>query len=123
VSALGQALIAQLDADDLRELARLVAPYMPAATPAGGQTGEGLLTAQEAAELVEAHVETIRRAVRRGDLPALKVGRELRIRTVDLEAWLARHEPAGKPERSRARPRPWARRTPMAEALARLDDR
>jgi excisionase family DNA binding protein len=50
---------------------------------------ETWVTVAEAAALLRCHPETIRRAVRTGELPATRLGyRTLRIQRVDLESWV-----------------------------------
>jgi excisionase family DNA binding protein len=48
-----------------------------------------LLTAREVAETLGLSTETILEWVRRGDLPAFKLGRAIRFREDDLDQWLA----------------------------------
>ena len=53
-----------------------------------GNTLEGALSVRDAARLLGYHPETIRRAIRRGDLKACRFGlREFRISRVDLDAY------------------------------------
>jgi excisionase family DNA binding protein len=46
-----------------------------------------VLNAQESADLLGAHVETIRRLARKGSLPAYKVGKDWRFNRVSLLNW------------------------------------
>ena len=46
-----------------------------------------ILNAQEAARLMGAHVETIRRMARKGKIPAFKVGKDWRFRQSALMTW------------------------------------
>jgi excisionase family DNA binding protein len=47
------------------------------------------LTPQEVSELLQVSVQTVRRWIKKGKLPAYKVGpRMWRIRQIDLDAWL-----------------------------------
>lgn len=46
-----------------------------------------ILNAQQAAQLLGAHVETVRRMARRGALPAYKIGKDWRFRKNALLAW------------------------------------
>lgn len=120
---LARALLDDLDPATLDRLAEALLPRIltrldaaPATRPSDGP--RPLLSAAEAAELTSVSVETVRRAVRSGALPAGRAGRRLRIHADDLEAWLR----AG--ERPAPAPRPRARRRagrPLADALARLD--
>jgi excisionase family DNA binding protein len=45
------------------------------------------MNAREAAELIGAHVETVRRLARRGKIPSYKVGKDWRFRREALLAW------------------------------------
>eukprot|EP01022_Parablepharisma_sp_SALTPOND_P033242 TRINITY_DN88340_c0_g1_i1.p1 TRINITY_DN88340_c0_g1~~TRINITY_DN88340_c0_g1_i1.p1 ORF type:complete len:309 (-),score=62.69 TRINITY_DN88340_c0_g1_i1:668-1594(-) len=49
------------------------------------------MNAQEAADYLGAHVETVRRLARRGDIPAFKVGKDWRFRREALEQWIETH--------------------------------
>ena len=51
----------------------------------GGGMTEQLFTTDEAAELLKVHPETVRNWIRRGDLAAIRVGRNWRIKWPDLE--------------------------------------
>ena len=59
---------------------------------ARGERLDRLLTLQEAADRLKVHYMTAYRWVRRGDLPAVKTGGRLRVRTGDLERFLADRE-------------------------------
>lgn len=48
---------------------------------------DDVLNAQAAAELLGAHVETIRRMARKGAIPAYKIGKDWRFRRAELLAW------------------------------------
>jgi excisionase family DNA binding protein len=79
----------------------------------------GLLTPHEAARRTGVHVETIRRAVRTGALPASRAGRAVRIDADDLDRWL-RVDHGARSHAGRSRPRPRAAgRRPLADAFAR----
>ena len=53
-------------------------------------SGKTTFTLAEAAELLSCHRETLRRAIRNGDLRAAKLGRGFRISRFDLESfWTA----------------------------------
>lgn len=56
---------------------------------------DDVLNAQEAARLLGAHVETVRRMARRGALPAYKIGKDWRFRKDALLTWSqsSRHQP------------------------------
>ncbi|MGH3440630.1 MAG: helix-turn-helix domain-containing protein [Nitriliruptorales bacterium] len=47
-----------------------------------------LLTVAEVAELLRVSTMTVYRLIRTGDLPAVRVGRNYRVRRPDLEAYL-----------------------------------
>jgi len=47
--------------------------------------------ASEAAEYLGAHVETIRRMARRGEIPSFKVGKDWRFRETELNRWVETH--------------------------------
>jgi excisionase family DNA binding protein len=46
-----------------------------------------VINAREAAVFLKAHVETIRRMARRGEIPAFKVGRDWRFHKNALQTW------------------------------------
>ncbi len=50
-----------------------------------------ILNAKEAAEFLGAHVETIRRLARNGELPAYKIGKDWRFRKEALMDWAESH--------------------------------
>ena len=50
-----------------------------------------VFNAQEAANFLGAHVETIRRMARKGELPAYKVGKDWRFRKGALMEWAESH--------------------------------
>ena len=53
-------------------------------------SAKATFTLAEAADLLSCHRETLRRAIRDGELRAAKLGREFRISRLDLEAfWIA----------------------------------
>jgi excisionase family DNA binding protein len=113
-----RALPTQLDEATLAELAARLAPYLAARDV----PNSALLTAAEAAARANVHVDTIRRAVRSGDLRvAGKVGRSLRITAVAIDDWIgAGASPGDPPSRPvRRRPRPIAQSTvySLREAL------
>jgi len=51
---------------------------------------QSFLTLQEVSELLRVSVQTVRRWIKEGRLPAYKVGRAWRIGKVDLDKWLNR---------------------------------
>ena len=46
---------------------------------------EKMVSVEEAAEVLGLHPATVQRAIKRGDLPATRIGRKWRIRPSDLE--------------------------------------
>ncbi len=51
--------------------------------------GSDVLNAREAAEFLRAHVETVRRLARRGEIPSFKVGKDWRFSREALRRWSA----------------------------------
>jgi excisionase family DNA binding protein len=49
---------------------------------------EALLTTKEASEILKIHPKVLERMAKRGDLPALKVGKFWRYRATALDAWI-----------------------------------
>ena len=72
------------------------------------QLRHDLLTPTEVIAYLRVDVRTVYRLMRTGDLPAMRVGRQWRVRRTDLDSWLRR----GTPEH------PWDRRS----SSAREDD-
>jgi excisionase family DNA binding protein len=56
------------------------------------------LTAREVAELLGLTTETVLRWARDDKLPGFRLGRQLRFRERDLEAWLAEHATGAAPQ-------------------------
>ena len=50
-----------------------------------------VLSAQEAADYLGVHVETIRRQARKGEIPAYKIGKDWRLRKSALNRWAEQH--------------------------------
>lgn len=63
-----------------------------------------LLTPAEVIGCLRVNVRTVYRLMRTGDLPAVRVGRQWRVRRADLDSWLRRQAPGS----------PWDRRSPDA---------
>jgi len=57
-----------------------------------------LLTTKDIAQYLGYHIDTIRLYVRQGKLPAIKVGREYRIRREDFEKFLEERRTIPPPE-------------------------
>lgn len=53
--------------------------------------GSDVLDAQAAADFLGAHVETIRRLARKGEIPSFKVGKDWRFRRAAIERWADEH--------------------------------
>ena len=63
---------------------------------------EGLLTEQDAAELLQVDLSTLRRWRREGaGPPCLEIGRQVRYRRAAVQRWLTGTIPAGSPEEYR----------------------
>lgn len=86
MSTLWDSLLAQLDADDLDALVGVVRPLLapPATALAPSQV---MLSVAQVAERRGVCVETVRRAIRSGQLPAVRIGSRLRIDPADLDRW------------------------------------
>lgn len=74
-----------------------------------------LLTVPEVAERLRVHQMTVRRHIRSGKLPAIRVGRRYRVREEDLGEI---SKPVIPSPRDFASLRDWAMREPTAEELA-----
>ena len=57
----------------------------------------GTLTAREAADFLGAHIETVRRLARKGDIPAYKMGKDWRFQKKALSHWAESHYLRRKP--------------------------
>ncbi len=58
--------------------------------------GSGLLTPPEVLSRLRINLRTLYRLLSTGELPAVRVGRQWRVRPGDLESWLKQREVAGK---------------------------
>jgi excisionase family DNA binding protein len=97
---LARALPAALDADGLQALAAKLRPYLLDGS-AGASDGSPLMTAAEAARCAHVHVETVRRAIRAGDLAvAAWIGRSARIAPAAFDSWLATTSRRDRPHRA-----------------------
>jgi excisionase family DNA binding protein len=114
-------IVAELETADAATIER-ARRALGVTTDAPPPSPAALLTCAEAAEHASVHIESIRRAVRSGALPAGRVGRSPRIAPADLAAWLGGDESRPQPPRPRAR-RPRADRRPLAGALASMEQR
>lgn len=83
-----RSLPAALDESALLELAARLQPFLAEAQSRGA--AGGLYSAAEAATLVGVNVETVRRAIRAGELRvAARIGRSPRLSREAIETWLA----------------------------------
>ena len=55
------------------------------------------LTTTEVIEYLQVNLRTVYRLLKAGKLPAVRVGRQWRFRKADVDAWLERAHPAGRP--------------------------
>jgi excisionase family DNA binding protein len=96
-----RALPAALDDDALEELAARLGPHLRPDGPAESS----LLNTADAARRANVHVETVRRAIRAGELDvAARIGRSPRVTAQAIDSWLAKtSQPAGLPRRPRSR--------------------
>jgi excisionase family DNA binding protein len=87
MSGLAQALLAELGPDDLAELARRLAPFLP--QPA--TTGDGWLTTAQAAEHLGVSVHALHRLTAARTIPFHQDGPGARcyFKRSDLDAWRA----------------------------------
>lgn len=106
---LARSIPAAFDERTLRELARRLRPFLDD-DPATTQPAPQLLTAAQAARRAGVNVETVRRAIRAGELEiAARIGRSPRISEDAVSTWLAGtvgdragHRP--RPRRFQSRP-------------------
>jgi len=117
--SLAGALVDALDDAALDVLAERLAPRLAVLAP-GLAPAEEWLTTREAAERAGVHVQTIRRAVRTGNLEASRLGGTatgpLRIGQADLTTWMPAARVTGT---TRAAP-PRRRSTPTSGPLRAL---
>jgi len=71
----------------------------PRKAQAEKQVSTDVLDAQGAAWFVGAHVETLRRLARKGEIPAYKVGKDWRFSRGALEEWMRTHHVRQRPAR------------------------
>ncbi|MGI8712388.1 MAG: helix-turn-helix domain-containing protein [Solirubrobacteraceae bacterium] len=121
---LWRGLLTAADPDDLAELAKLLSPLLE---PERREVSPAvMLTCSQAAQRAGTHVETIRRAVRSGALPAGRVGRSLRIAPSHIDAWLSGDRcrvSAPRPlDRGPRAGRSRAARRPLADTFASMED-
>ena len=63
--------------------------------PPAGMSDDHFLTTEEVLDYLQVNIRTIYRLIRRGEIPAVRVGRQWRFRKPDIDAWLAGHRSAG----------------------------
>jgi excisionase family DNA binding protein len=56
--------------------------------------GRRLMTTEEVIAYLRVNARTVYRLIQAGDLPAVRVGRQWRVRRADLDDWLERGRPA-----------------------------
>ena len=61
---------------------------------------ESLLTVEEVANYVKLHVETVRRLIREGKIPALRIGGRWRVHKNDLEKRGKQNAPGNKRQKA-----------------------
>lgn len=54
----------------------------------GTVPSDGTMSAQEVANFLSIHVNTVRKLYRQDNLPYIRIGRVIRFRRADVEAWL-----------------------------------
>jgi excisionase family DNA binding protein len=57
---------------------------------------EGLLTTKEASQILKIHPKVLERMAKRGEVPALKVGKFWRYRATTLDAWIISRLQSGR---------------------------
>lgn len=62
----------------------------------GSRSVEALLTSREAAEVLKIHPKVLERMAKRGEIPALKVGKFWRYRATTLDAWIQSRLESGR---------------------------
>ncbi len=58
-----------------------------------GHRTPGFLTTEDVLGCLKVNARTVYRLIRSGELPAVRIGRQWRIRQSDFEAWLERKRP------------------------------
>lgn len=53
---------------------------------------KALLTLEEAASILSLSPRTLSRLLRRGEIPTVRIGRLVRIRTADIHSWVERQD-------------------------------
>jgi excisionase family DNA binding protein len=76
-----------------------------------GSAEESFLTVAEVAELLKLNQQTVRNWIDQGSLPALRVGRRVRIRRSDFDRLLEEGSTAGSPPAAQQAPPPRPQQT------------
>jgi len=87
MSALARALLDDLGPDDLADLARRLAPYLPAPAPA---PEDRWLTTREAADYLALLYSTLKKKMAAGEVPCEREGGRCYFRRADLDRWRGR---------------------------------
>jgi excisionase family DNA binding protein len=67
---------------------------------------DAFLTTEEVLDYLQVNLRTIYRLIKRGRIPAVRVGRQWRFRKKDIDAWLNGNRPGSVPSRSSTLERP-----------------
>jgi excisionase family DNA binding protein len=79
----------------VREVYRPLEHVLAGAQALQDARADGLVTTAEAARVLRVHPWTVRAAIERGELPHVRIGRCLRIKTADLDAFVAARREGG----------------------------
>jgi excisionase family DNA binding protein len=63
-----------------------------------------VMTLREAAEYLKCHQTTMYRLIKRGELPAFRVGADWHLRRADFEEWIAQQERLLSPQKTGPEP-------------------
>ncbi len=80
-----------------------------------------LLTVHDVARLCQLHEVTVRRHISDGRLPSVRVGKGVRVRKEDLDAYIEPQEPS-QPQRAGRRGRPFTQDDPFWKIVGAFDD-
>lgn len=64
---------------------------------------KALLTLEEAASILSLSPRTLSRLLRRGEIPTVRIGRLVRVRTSDIHSWVERQDEMREEPASRLR--------------------